>query len=169
MKKGRAKTEIRIVGVLHNIRSLHNVGSMFRTADAGGVSHLYLTGYTPTPIDQFGRRRKEITKTALGGEMSVPWSAHEDLSSLLAMLRKEGYQIVMCECGHPKGLPYDQVSYTNNVALVMGNEVDGLSENFLTMADAVAEIPLYGTKESLNVSVAFGVALYGVRRKLKRT
>jgi len=150
-----------IVGVLHDIRSLHNVGSMFRTADAGGVQHLYLTGYTPSPIDRFGRKRKEIAKTALGGERSVPWSSHEDLSALISMLRKDGYQIVMCECGTSNAVAYDRVLYAKKVALVMGNEVEGLSRDVLAMADVVAEIPLFGTKESLNVSVAFGIALYG--------
>jgi tRNA G18 (ribose-2'-O)-methylase SpoU len=137
---------------------------MFRTADAGGVEHLYLTGYTPSPIDRFGRKQKEIAKTALGGEMTVPWSTHKDLFALLVTLRADGYQIVMCECGSLNGVVYDKISYMNRVALVVGNEVEGLSGDILDTADNIAEIPLHGTKESLNVSVAFGIALYGVRR-----
>jgi tRNA G18 (ribose-2'-O)-methylase SpoU len=164
MKGEKQKTEKMIVGVLHDVRSLHNVGSMFRTADAGGVRHLYLTGYTPTPIDRFGRKRKEIAKTALGGEETVPWSTHQNLPELLFTLRGLGYQIVLFECGSPLGVMYDEADYGEKVALVMGNEVDGLSKELLDGADIVAEIPLHGSKESLNVSVAFGVALYGIRR-----
>ena len=136
---------------------------MFRTADAGGVAHLYLSGYTPAPIDRFGRKVKEIEKTALGAEETVPWSSHADIQVLLLELQKEKYQIIMFESGTDKGKSYDTVSYGAKVAFVVGNEVDGIPKDTLSLADVVAEIPLLGGKESLNVSVAFGIGVYGVR------
>ncbi len=153
-----------IVGVLHNIRSQHNVGSMFRTADAAGLSHLYLVGYTPLPLDRFGRKTRDIAKTALGAEVSIPWTHHDNLASLLSILRDDGFQVLACEKGMVNGKPYDAVFYGEKVALVMGNEVDGLSEETTMFADHVVEIPQFGTKESLNVAVAFGIVAYGVRR-----
>jgi tRNA G18 (ribose-2'-O)-methylase SpoU len=159
--------ERRIVAILNDIRSLHNVGSMFRTADAAAVAHMYLCGYTSSPVDRFGRKRKEIAKTALGAEESIPWSVHPDLAPLLSELKKEGYQIVMLESGSEKGSPYDEVVYDKNVALVVGNEVEGIPKNILSQADVVVEIPLLGGKESLNVSVAFGIGVYGVRLAAK--
>jgi tRNA G18 (ribose-2'-O)-methylase SpoU len=136
---------------------------MFRTADAGGMDHLYLAGYTPTPIDRFGRKRKEIAKTALGAEETVAWSSHEDPHTLIDELRSKGYQIVAYESGRPKKTSYENIAYGEKVALVFGAEVEGLSEDILALADVVAEIPLFGKKESLNVSVAFGIALYRAR------
>ncbi len=156
-------TERNIVGVLHNIRSTHNVGSMFRTADAAGVSHLYLVGYTPTPVDRFGRQRKDVAKIALGGEQHVPWSSHEDLRTLLETLRKEGFVIVFFESGDARSVFYDDIFFGDKVACVVGNEVEGLPLELKTPDDLCAEIPLFGTKESLNVSVAFGVAVYRAR------
>lgn len=161
--KGRIQTERHIVAILHDIRSLHNVGSMFRTADAGGVAHLYLSGYTPAPVDRFGRKVKEITKTALGAEQVVPWSAHPVIKTLLGELQKDGYHIIMFESGAKQGQSYDTISYGSKVALVVGNEVDGIPKDILSLADGIAEIPLLGSKESLNVSVAFGIAVYGAR------
>jgi tRNA G18 (ribose-2'-O)-methylase SpoU len=154
-----------IVAVLPDIRSLHNVGSMFRTADAGGVSHVYLVGYTPTPVDRFERKRAEIAKTALGAEEKIPWSSHDDLKTVIDDLRSQGFQIVMCESGTKLAVPYDEVSYGDRVALIVGSEVEGIPQDILPLADTIIEIPLLGTKESLNVSVAFGIALYGVRRR----
>ena len=157
-------TKRTIVAVLPDIRSLHNVGSMLRTADAGGVSHVYLVGYTPAPIDRFERKRPEIAKTALGAEGTIPWSSHVDAKAVIENLRKEGFQIVMCESGTSHGVLFDEVSYHDRVALIVGNEVEGIPKELLSLADLIIEIPLLGAKESLNVSVAFGIALYGVRR-----
>lgn len=153
----------KIVGVLHNIRSTHNVGSMFRTADSAGLSHLYLVGYTPAPVDRFGRPQKDIAKTALGGEKHVSWSSHEHLHTLLDGLRKEGYTIIFFESGVPVAQPYHTIAYGNKIACVVGNEVEGLPIDVIAQGDICAEIPLLGTKESLNVSVAFGVAVYRAR------
>jgi len=153
-----------IVGVLHDIRSQYNVGSMFRTADAAGVSHMYLLGYTPTPTDRFGRKVKEIAKTALGAEESIPWTASKDSVACILALREEGYQIIACETGTKNGKNHKDIQFQKKVALIMGNEIEGIPKNILSSADAVLEIPQFGSKESLNVSVAFGVATYGIRQ-----
>jgi tRNA G18 (ribose-2'-O)-methylase SpoU len=152
-----------IVGVAHNIRSQHNVGSLFRTADAVGLKHLFLTGYTPAPKDRFGRVSKDIVKTALGGELHVPWSSHEDVKDVLAKLRHEGYTIVFFECGAVNSQRYDTTDYGKKVACVVGNEVEGIPTTLFQKQDIIAEIPLFGSKESLNVAVAFGVGVYRVR------
>ena len=154
-----------MVLLIHNIRSLHNVGSMFRTADAAGVTRIYLTGYTPTPVDRFGAYRAEITKTALGAELSVPWASVSSLSSVVKKLKKSGFFVCALE-QHPRSVPYHQFTGTRKkaeIALVVGNEVQGLSLAALRLADAILEIPMAGDKESLNVSVAAGVALFRLR------
>lgn len=136
----------------HNIRSLWNVGSFFRTADAFGVEKIYLTGYTGQPP------RKEITKTALGAEEFVPWEHHEDPVEVVRPLRKEGWQIVALE---QVGGSVELGSFEPelNVLLIVGHELDGVPGSLLALADAIIEIPMQGKKESLNVSVALGVAL----------
>ena len=148
-----------VVGILHNIRSAHNVGSMFRTADAAGIAHLYLTGYTPTPLDRFGRTEKHIEKTALGGEKSVLWSHEASVSRLLVRLRKEGYKLIALETGI-NATHYRKMKGGSRTALIVGNEVRGLSSATLGFVDMVAEIPMRGKKESLNVAVSFGIGLY---------
>ncbi len=145
-----------IVVVAHNIRSLHNVGAIFRTADGCGVARVYLTGYTGTPP------RDMIAKTALGAELAVPWEHHRQVIPLLRKLRKAGYQVLALECA-PKAalLPTFRPSFP--VALVVGNEVTGLSPTVLRAADVVVAIPMLGVKASYNVSVACGMALYALR------
>ena len=154
-----------IVVVLHDIRSTHNVGSLFRTADGAGVSHVYLSGYTPAPIDRFGRIVKDIAKTALGAELSVKWSTHKTFSRLAKKLSQDGYMLVALENGVPAE-DYRKVKYPQKVALIVGNEVTGLPKLQLKYAKLVVEIPMYGVKESLNVGVAFGVALFRIREAL---
>ncbi len=150
-----------IVAVLPNIRSLHNVGSAFRTADAAGVSKLYLSGITPKPVDLLGNYRREIAKVALGAERTVPWEYARSTAALLKELKKAGYQIFAVEQS-PKSVLYYQVKPAKNgkIALVLGNEVEGLPKDILRLADKILEIPMRGKKESLNVSVAFGVAIF---------
>jgi|SRR3989344_1202228 len=150
-----------IYAIFHNIRSLHNVGSMFRTADAGGVTRIYLTGYTPSPVDAFGKVRPEIAKTALGAERAVPWEQKKNIGLLLSSLRRKGVYIVGLE-QHAHTVDYRRVKPKNSWVLVVGNEVRGLSEMVLQKCDVVAEIPMRGKKESLNVSVAFGIALFSL-------
>ena len=145
--------------ILHNIRSTHNVGSIFRTADACGVSHIYISGYTPTPIDIFGRKQKDITKTALGAEDSVAWEKIAHISALITQLKNDGFQIVGIEQGI-HSVDYTHVRLGEKAVVIVGNEVRGMSSALLKQCDVIAEIPMQGVKESLNVSVAFGVAIF---------
>ncbi len=159
-----------IVVVLNNIRSLHNVGSMFRTADAAGVSKIYLCGITPAPIDRFGRPVPQLAKVALGAEKSVPWEAVRPpraVSNLLKGLKGEGYKILAVEQSK-NSIPYHKLkvnSSKSKVAIIMGNEVKGLPKGILNKADKILEIPMRGKKESLNVSVAFGIVIFGLLYK----
>ena len=148
--------------LLHNIRSTHNVGSIFRTADAAGISRVYLTGYTPTPTDRFGRARKDIAKTALGAEKFLPWEHHLSPSRLITKLKKEGWHIVGVE-QDVSARDYRTFKAKGNTVLVFGNEVLGIPKNVRKKCDALIEIPMHGKKESLNVSVAAGVILFSVR------
>ena len=142
--------------VADNIRSLYNVGAMFRTCDAFGVAKLYLTGITGTPP------RAEISKTALGAETSVPWEYHRQAGRLLTRLRHDGIRIVALERvrGSTKTPEYRP---TFPLALIVGNEVEGIPRTLLQAADDIVSIPMSGKKESLNVAVAAGVALYALR------
>jgi 23S rRNA (guanosine2251-2'-O)-methyltransferase len=145
--------------LLHNIRSIHNVGSIFRTADAAGITKIYLTGYTPTPIDRFGRPVKELSKVALGGELSVTWEYEENPTPLLRKLRKNVTQIIGIE-QHSTSVDYKKVKPTFPVLFIVGNEVEGISPELLKECDIIAEIPMKGQKESLNVGVSLGIALF---------
>jgi len=143
--------------ILVDIRSIHNVGSIFRTADALGVNRIFLCGCTPTPKDRFGRKRQDLAKVALGAEESIAWEHCDDIKKLLTKLRKEKVQIIALEQSS-KSVNYKKIKSRNSVAIVLGEEVHGLSQKILDLADVIAEIPMLGKKESLNVSVAFGVA-----------
>lgn len=150
--------------ILHNIRSVHNVGSMFRTADAAGVSHIILSGYTPTPLDRFGRQRADFAKVSLGAEKTVPWTYVKTLSPTFARLKRAGYFLVALEQDARSHNIFDftfpQNISQDSIALILGNEVRGVSKPLLQKCDAVLEIPMHGEKESLNVSVAAGIALF---------
>lgn len=170
MKKSGIKSKADSVGsqkilILENIRSVYNVGAIFRTADAIGINKIYLTGYTPAPIDRFGRARKDIHKAALGAEQNIEWEhlKDEDASDLIEQLKSEGVLTIAIEQSK-NSIDYkktrDKVS--SPVAILVGNEVEGVSKKVLEKVDLVAEIPMKGKKESLNVSVATGVALYGI-------
>lgn len=147
--------------ILHDIRSTHNVGSMFRTADAAGVSKIFLTGYTPTPVDTFGRARSDIAKVALGAEKTIPWEYYRNPLAAINKLKKEKVNIVAIE-QDPNAVDYKKVKVKYPVAFLVGNEVGGISKNLLKKCDVIAEIPIRGKKESLNVSVAIGVALFRI-------
>ncbi len=147
--------------VLHNIRSLHNVGSLFRSCDAFGIDELILTGYTPTPP------RPEISKTAIGAEEFVSWSAWDDFEKVSTSLKKDGYTIIGLE-QTDKSIPlpgFDPSSF-DKLCLVMGNEVTGIDDDILPFIDHFVSIPQFGNKHSLNVSVAGGVLLYSFLEKL---
>lgn len=145
--------------ILHNIRSTHNVGSIFRTADGAGVSKIYLTGYTPAPVDRFGRNDPSILKTALGATDSVPWEVQEDIISLIKKLKAEGIEIIAVE-QHPKAISLSTWKQTKDSALIFGNEVDGVPIEVSELSDAIVHIPMQGMKESLNVSVCAGIVLF---------
>lgn len=151
-----------IAVLLHDIRSTHNVGSIFRTADAAGVSRVYLTGYTPTPTDRFGRMRKDIAKTALGAERFLPWEHHASPSRLISTLKKEGWHIVGVE-QDARARDYRKFKAKGKIVFVLGNEVLGIPKAVRKKCDTLIEIPMHGKKESLNVSVAAGVILFSVR------
>lgn len=146
-----------MVVVLHNIRSLHNVGSIFRTADALGIEKIYLCGITPEPTDRFGKFREQLTKVSLGAEKTVPWEKIRNTSSLIAKLKRDGWRILAVEQAKNSKPYYKLNRLPKKVVLIMGNEVKGLSPSVLNKSDVVLEIPMKGKKESLNVSVAFGI------------
>lgn len=144
--------------ILHNIRSGQNVGSLFRTADAAGIKKIFLTGYTPTPIDKFERPVKEISKTALGAEKSIAWEACS-FQDCIVNLKKENVQIIAIEQAE-NAVPYREKVVQFPAAFVLGNEVTGIESEALKLCDVIVEIPMKGEKESLNVSVAGGIALF---------
>jgi 23S rRNA (guanosine2251-2'-O)-methyltransferase len=148
--------------ILENIRSAHNVGSIFRTADAAGARQIYLCGYTPLPVDRFGRTQPEIAKTSLGAAGTVSWEHHEDISALMNTLRESAVTLVAVE-QHAHAIAYTEALLPVNCAYIFGNEVDGVSGEVLETADRVIDIPMSGTKESLNVSVSAGIILFHAR------
>jgi tRNA G18 (ribose-2'-O)-methylase SpoU len=149
--------------ILPDIRSAINVGAIFRTADAIGISKIYLTGWTPRPTDKFGRIQKDIAKSALGAETWIPWEYKKTLIPLITYLKKDGYTIIAIE-QDDRAIDYRKIKKEDKVAIIMGPEVTGLSKNILDKCDIIVEIPMYGKKESLNVSVACGVALFKILR-----
>jgi 23S rRNA (guanosine2251-2'-O)-methyltransferase len=153
-----------ITVILDNIRSVYNVGSIFRTADALGVTKIFLCGCTPTPLDRFGRERKDLAKVALGAEKTIKWEHRDNTDELLKELKKNKYFIVAIE-QDKKSVDYKKIKIKYPLAILMGTEVDGIDKKTLKLVDTIAEIPMIGKKESLNVSVAFGIAGYGILGK----
>lgn len=145
--------------VLNDIRSMENVGSIFRTADAANIEKIYLCGITPKPP------RKEIDKTALGAVDSVKWEYQEDIKTLIQKFKNEGVFVVAIE-QDKKAIPYTKLNpnflldLCEYSAFIVGNETEGISREILDMADAITEIPMYGKKNSLNVAVATGIVLF---------
>ena len=146
--------------ICHNIRSLHNVGAIFRTADAAAVTKVYLCGYTGHPP------RKEISKVSLGGEDKVPWEHHFQTWRIVERLQANGIAVVALE-NNIKFKSEDIWDFEPHfpLALLIGNENTGLSEGLLKRADSIISIPMFGLKESLNVSVAMGIGVYDLNRK----
>jgi len=145
--------------ILYDIRSNYNVGAIFRTADGAGVEKIFLIGLTPTPVDRFGRVVPEIHKTALGAENAVWWEKCTDVIMLVKQLQKEGIMVVAVEQS-PHSISLTSFTAPSKVAYIMGSETEGLPESLLEVVDVVLEIPMLGSKESLNVSVAAGIVLY---------
>lgn len=150
-----------VAGILDNIRSLYNVGSMFRSSDGAFIRHLYLCGYTPAPP------RKEIEKTALGAVDSIPWSHHRDPLEAVELARQAGMKICVLEHTDRSVPTYALSPADFPLCLVVGNELTGVSAPVIAAADCAVEIPLYGVKHSLNAAVAYGVALFDFVRILK--
>ena len=147
--------------ILENLRSVENTGSIFRTAEGLGVSKIILVGTTPTPLDRFGRKRADFAKVSLGAEEFISWEVGKSISSVIAELKDQGFEILALE-QHPNStnLKNFQTSELQNFAMIVGNEVEGISKEALEESDEMVEIPMRGKKESLNVSVATGVALF---------
>lgn len=147
--------------ILNDIRSVENVGAMFRTADAAGVDKIYLTGYTPAPLDRFGRKRGDLAKSALGAEEFVIWEQKKGLPGLLKKMKQDGFQIIGIE-QDKKSIDYKKVKLQSKNVFIVGAEVTGIPKNILEKCDVIAEIPMRGKKESLNVSVSLGIALFRI-------
>jgi tRNA G18 (ribose-2'-O)-methylase SpoU len=159
-----------IVLIAHNLRSCHNVGSLLRTAEGLGVAQVYLTGYTPYPLEEHDTRMphianklaKQINKTALDAEDMVPWQHLENISELLAQLTSDGYTIAAVEqSASAASLP--DYAPPANIALLVGREVEGVEPEILAQCDVHLEIPMFGQKESYNVVQAAAMALYHCR------
>lgn len=161
-----------LVVIVHNIRSTHNVGAILRTCDGFGVGKVYFGGYSPYPT-QAGDTRlphirqkltEQIHKTALGAELSVPNTHYEDIAELIQQLKVDGFQVVALEqTKNSVNLP--DFKPAPKLALLLGEEVEGVAQDLLKLCDAVVEIPMRGSKESFNVSVAAGIALYQLMLK----
>ncbi|MFA7193636.1 MAG: TrmH family RNA methyltransferase [Candidatus Paceibacterota bacterium] len=154
--------------VLNNIRSTQNVGAILRTCDASGIDKVFFSGITPSPIDRFGRKRSDVSKSALGAEDSVKWEVLEEIGksveSFLKEMKSDGFQIVALEQSK------NSVDYKNlnkefpadKRVVLVGNEVKGVDSEILDLCDVTAEIPMLGEKESLNVAVAFGIFIFRI-------
>ncbi len=149
-----------IVLLAHNIRSMWNVGSLFRCADAFGVEHLYLTGYTACPP------RREIAKTAIGVQLWIPWSKADDPQSVIRQLRQTGYTIVSLEAV-AGAVPLHEYEPPERICLIIGHEVLGVPPELINASELTVGISMRGRKSSLNVAVAAGIALYQLTTKWK--
>ena len=143
--------------LVENVRSVHNVGSIFRSADGFGAEKIYLTGYTAYPP------REDLHKTALGAEDSVPWEYHEDTLKIASKIKESGVKLVLVEQTHKSSNIYAS-DYNFPLCFIVGNEVDGVSEELASLADTHIELPMRGIKQSLNVSVATGIVGYDLAR-----
>ena len=145
-----------IVLILDNIRSVLNVGAIFRTADGAGISKIYLLGITPDP------NHKKLQKTALGAENTVKWEYVKDITSLINELKKEGFELIVVE-QTPKAENFYNISYPDKLALVFGNEITGVSTELISKSDKDVIIPMLGKKNSLNVATCAGILMYYIR------
>lgn len=158
----RQSEKLPLTVVLDNVRSLNNIGSVFRTSDAFRVEHIALCDITATPP------HREIHKTALGAEESVEWSYHEDTAECVRVLKDKGYRIYAVELAHDSlKLGTDRVKTDKPVALVLGNEIDGVQEAVMELCDGYLEIPQAGTKHSLNVSCAAAIVIWELFKMMK--
>ena len=144
--------------ILNSIRSSYNVGSIFRTSDGAMIEKLILCGYTPTP------EKKEVLKTALGSQESVNWEYIKEAKEVIVNLKKQGIKICALELTESSELYYTTKEEDFPMALIVGNEITGVAQELLDLCDCSIEIPQYGIKQSLNVAVAYGIAVFNLRR-----
>lgn len=157
----RNSPKMPLIVVLDSIRSKNNVGAVFRNSDAFRIEKLYLCGFTPAPPD------RDISKTSLGAEETVEWQHEKEIIPLIARLKADGYQILSLEQTLGSvALPAYHTESRRKYVLVLGNEVGGVDQQVIDLSDAVLEIPQFGTKHSLNVSVAAGIAMYSLAVQL---
>ena len=157
----RESEKLPLTVVLDNVRSLNNIGSVFRTSDAFRVEHIALCGITATPP------HREIHKTALGAEDTVEWSHHEDTAECVKELKRQGYRIYAVEIAHDSlRLGTDTVATDAPIAIVFGNEIEGVQEEVMELCDGFLEIPQSGTKHSLNVSCAAAIVIWEMYKML---
>lgn len=142
--------------LVHNIRSMHNVGAIFRTSDGAGVKKIFLTGYTACPP------RKEISKTALGSDEMVSWEYHKDPVKLVESLKSKDVKVIALEKNEESQNLLKAPSLSEPTCMIIGNEIEGVSPELLELSEEVYHLPMRGEKVSLNVSVAFGIALYNL-------
>jgi len=150
--------------ILHDIRSVYNVGALFRTADAIGITKIIISGYSPAPVDRFGRSRSDFAKSALGSEKTIPWEYVKTPFVKIKKLKEEGFHIVGVE-QDSRSVDYKKVKKMDKMVFVLGTETTGISKNLLNLCDTIVELPMKGMKESLNVSVAGGIVLYRILDK----
>jgi tRNA G18 (ribose-2'-O)-methylase SpoU len=154
------KKRTAIYALLDNVRSLHNVGAIFRTSDAILLQKLFLCGITGFPP------KKEISKTALGAEEVVPFEYRETAVEVIKELKKKGVQIVAVELAHGSK-PYNEAKYKFPVCFVFGHEVEGVSDEVMELVDAAIEVPMLGRANSLNVATCYGIIVYEALKQLK--
>ncbi|NUM30772.1 MAG: RNA methyltransferase [Bacteroidetes bacterium] len=151
----KSKEKLNFFLVLDNIRSMNNVGSIFRTADCLGIGKIYLCGITPCPP------HREIHKTSLGAENSVEWEYFDDVFSLVSVLKSKNYVVIGLEqTNNSTDIRECDINPDKNTLLVVGNEIDGVSQNVIELCDTIIEIPQFGTKHSFNVAVSTAIAAW---------
>ncbi len=154
----------KIIIIAHNIRSAHNIGALFRTADGFDVEKIYLSGYSPCPpikkVLYKSRAQKEIEKTALGAQEYVSWEYSRNVTSIIKSLREKGFFVVALE-QDKKSLPFYSSVFKKqkDIAILIGNEINGVDKRICKKVDAIAEIPMMGYKNSFNVIVSCGIFL----------
>ncbi len=159
----KLEVKIPLIIILDNVRSLHNVGSVFRTGDAFAIEAIYLCGITSTPP------QAEIHKTALGAEDTVDWEYYEDTAAAVNKLKAEGYTVYAVEQAQGSTLLTDfKITNERKIALILGNEVKGVQQSVVDICDGCIEIPQFGTKHSLNVSVTSGIIIWEFFKLLKK-
>ncbi len=153
-----------LVFVLEDLRSVYNVASIFRTADTLSVDKIFLVGTSPAPTDRFGRERPDFAKVALGTQKTVPWEEVEDKTKMYSRLKSNNYLLCALEQDE-RSVDIRNFKAPENLAIIVGNEPNGVSKESLNAADKILEIPLFGQKESLNASVALAVAAFYLKLK----